>query len=250
MIGLDPKDRIWVALDVPTLEDARSLAEKLMDAGLRRVKVGLELIHGAGTPAVIKELAKLGCIVGLDGKLDDIPNTVKGAVRSIISHDGVAWINLHVSAGEESIRKAVEARGGADIFGVTVLTSIDPEECASIFGEGPSIKVVQFATMLVNCGAQGVICSPQELAFLSDPLFGGLYKLTPGVRPVWAPAQDQKRVMTPGEAIEAGADGLVIGRPITKPEGRTIGEAVESICEEIYLAERKHSIPDGQASPL
>lgn len=247
---MDPKDRIWVALDVPTLEDARSLAEKLMDAGLRQVKVGLELIHGAGTPAIIKELSEIGCIVGVDGKLADIPNTMKGAVRSIVSHGGVAWTNLHASIGEESIRKAVEARDGIDILGVTVLTSIDPEECTSIFGDEPHIKVPQFATMLVNCDAQGVICSPKELAYLQDPLFDGLYKLTPGVRPLWAAVGDQKRVMTPGEAIEVGADGLVIGRPITKPEGRTIGEAVESICEEIYLAERKLSIPDGQASPL
>lgn len=247
---LDPKDRIWVALDVPTLRDARSLAEQLMDVGLRRVKVGLELLHGAGTPAVIKELTGIGCIVGVDGKLYDIPNTMKGAVRSIISHGGVAWTNLHASAGKESIRKAVEARDASDIYGVTVLTSIDPEECVSIFGDEPHIKVPQFATMLIDCGAQGVICSPKELAFLQDPFFSGLYKLTPGVRPLWAATGDQKRVMTPREAVEAGADGLVIGQPITQPEGRTIAEAIESICEDIYLAERKNSIAAGQASPL
>jgi orotidine-5'-phosphate decarboxylase len=121
-------------------------------------------------------------------------------------------------------------------MGVTVLTSINNEECVSIFGNDSVTKVIQFAHRLVDAGADGIICSAQEVVFLDKyPQFGNFIKITPGVRPVWAAVGDQKRIMTPAEAIKAGADYLVIGRPITQPPAEIGGpvEAAKRIAEEI-----------------
>ena len=162
---------------------------------------------------------------------------MKGASVAI-SRMGVRMFNVHASAGKEAILQAVANKRNSLVLGVTVLTSIDGDECVSIFGEEPRDKVIEFATMLVDAEADGVICSPQELEALKvfDP--GVLLRVTPGVRPKWAAIGDQKRVMTPGEAIKAGADYLVIGRPITKPPPEIGGpvEAAKKIAEEIVQA--------------
>jgi hypothetical protein len=125
------------------------------------------------------------------------------------------------------------------VLGVTVLTSHGEESCISTFGEKPGPKVVQFAKMLAEVGADGIVCSPQELELLAKyPELKKLKRVVPGVRPEWAPTQDQKRPMTPGEAIKAGADFLVIGRPITQPPKEIGGpvEATQKIAEEIEKA--------------
>ena len=147
--------------------------------------------------------------------------------------------NIHASAGAEAIKAAVAVKKNSLVFGVTVLTSIDDSECVSIFGDKPNHKVVDFVSMLAENRADGTICSPKELSFLgASEVFSGLLKATPGVRPDWAVLGDQKRVMTPAEAIKAGADYLVIGRPITNPPAE-IGSPVEAakrIADEIASA--------------
>lgn len=153
---------------------------------------------------------KAGCFY--DGKFDDIPNTTGKASEPL---GGVLFFNVHASSGSESIKAAVAKCGTAKVLVVTVLTSISPEECMEIFGDTPENKVLQFARKAKADGAHGVICSPKELSVLSGPEFDGFEKVTPGIQPLWMKSNDQKRVMTPGEAIKAGATYLVIGRAIT-----------------------------------
>lgn len=173
-----------------------------------------------------------------DGKWADIPNTVKMAAAGLRPLRP-RILNFHASNSEEALEAAISERGDSLAFGVTVLTSIDQDECRSIFGMDRGIAVTTFARRLAKCGAQGVICSPQELeALAADEVSGGLLKLTPGVRPAGSSADDQKNIMTPGDAIRAGAWGLVMGRPIAKPpEGiGTPADAADRIAEEILEA--------------
>jgi len=258
MISKDmkPKDRIIVALDVDTLTKAISLVRDLAPH-VGFFKIGLEFINAmlasiiatAGRPDLepgalssfrkIRELfAWLNGNILWDGKFDDIPNTVGGASKEVVKMS-VKMFNVHASAGKEAIAQAVANRGNSKVLGVTVLTSIDEGECFSIFGDFPDRKVFQFAKILSNVGADGIICSPKELTVLSErPQFKNLLKVTPGVRPEWAVKGDQKRVMTPAEAIKAGADYLVIGRPITQPPVEIGGlvEAAKRIANEIASA--------------
>jgi orotidine-5'-phosphate decarboxylase len=205
----------------------------------------LENTEAVGLLMQVRALAKaLGAEhVFWDGKLCDIPNTVKGASVAT-SRMGVRMFNVHASAGIEAVKAAVASKGNSLVLGVTVLTSIgkladDTDECVSIFGDKAGNKVLHFARMLSEAGADGIICSPKELVDLSgSTAFDTLLKATPGVRPEWAAVGDQKRVMTPGEAIKAGADYLVIGRPITKPPAEIGGpvEAAKKIAVEIQEA--------------
>lgn len=246
---MEPKDRIIVALDVDDPIRAMSLVEDLASR-VGCFKIGLEFINSmlasliapkaqelaVGNLQTIRELFKLlkGNILW-DGKFDDIPNTVGGASKGVV-RIGVKMFNVHASAGKEAVAQAVANKGNSLVLGVTVLTSIAEDECVSIFGDKPDNKVLHFARMLNEAGADGIICSPKELATLSGAsAFDGLLKVTPGVRPAWAAKGDQKRVMTPADAIKAGADYLVIGRPIRQPP-EEIGspvEAAKKIAEEI-----------------
>jgi orotidine-5'-phosphate decarboxylase len=235
-----PKDRIIVALDVPTFGEATAAIEALAPH-VGMAKVGLELITAIGGPHAVAAVHGAKCAVMYDGKFNDIPNTMAGAAKALTTQD-VRMFTVHASAGRAAVRAAVEAAGKSLVIGVTVLTSLDDESCIEIFGEKPSKKVRRFAETLVAAGAQAIVCSPQEVANLADlPLL----RITPGVRPAWAPANDQKRVMTPGEAILAGADMLVIGRPILKPPA-AIGTPVAAarlIADEIAQAlERKAAL--------
>jgi len=249
-IGSEAKDRIILPLDVSSVDEAKKLVD-LLAPHVGAFKVGLEFIYSTiadlllleNTEAVgllmqVRALAKaLGAEhVFWDGKLCDIPNTVKGASVAI-SRLGVKMFNVHASAGLQSVKAAVENKGSSLVLGVTVLTSIDNEQCVSIFGNNAPGKVLQFAAGLEATGADGIICSPQELKALTEA-GSKLLKVTPGVRPEWAAVGDQKRVMTPGEAIKAGADYLVIGRPITKPPAEIGGpvEAAKKIAVEIQEA--------------
>lgn len=249
---MEAKDRIIVALDVDDVGKAIALVEQL-EGHVGAFKIGLEFITSMIASLVVPEEwsfaeASLGNIRYLfrllgeksfwDGKFDDIPNTVGGASLAV-SRMGVKMFNLHASAGREAIRRAVANKGDSLVLGVTVLTSIGAVECSSIFGDAPNVKVTQFAEMLSEEGADGIICSPQEVSYINQELrFSELLKVTPGVRPLWAVVGDQKRVMTPGEAVNAGSDYLVIGRPITSPpaEVGTPIEAAKLITEEIQLA--------------
>lgn len=235
------RKRIIFALDVESARAAEPFLNYVTPySGL--TKVGLELITAGEAPEVIAAIKGRGSNVLYDGKFDDIPNTVGRATKRAASY-GVAMINVHASAGKESIKAAVTNKDNSLIIGVTVLTSIDEAECISIFGDKPGRKVVQFAEMLLEVGADGIICSPKELELLGrDSRFDRLIKITPGVRPEWADADDQKRVMRPGEAIKAGAMYIVIGRPISNPpkkigtEVGTPAQAVRAIAIEIATA--------------
>ncbi len=231
---MEVKDRIIVALDVDNLDKAQSLVESLAPH-VGCFKVGLELLTAVGAPKVVEFVYSLGGEVFYDGKFNDIPNTVGGAAKAVAEMN-VKMFNVHASAGKKAVEAAIANKGKSLVLGVTVLTSIDEEECISIFGNIPGIKVLQFARMLAKVGADGVICSPQELELLGKHgELDSLLKITPGVRPLWAVANDQKRTMTPAEAIKAGATALVIGRPITKPPAEigTPVDAARRIAEEI-----------------
>lgn len=247
---MEAKDRIIVALDVSDVDKALDLVGEL-GSHVGAFKVGLEFVWSSiaqlltleeeGAISLLRDLRLFARALGgpktfIDAKLADIPNTVKGASVAI-SRLGVKMFNVHASAGVEAVKAAVANKGNSLVFGVTVLTSIGSEECVSIFGDEPNKKVQQFAEMLVDEGADGIICSPKELSILAGI---NLLEATPGVRPTWAAAGDQKRVMTPAEAIQAGADYLVIGRPITQPPPEIGGpvEAAKKIAEEIASVQR------------
>jgi orotidine-5'-phosphate decarboxylase len=214
-------DRIIIALDVPTKEEGLALVGRLKDA--RTFKVGLELFTAEG-PALFRKLKALRKDVFLDLKLHDIPNTVSGAVRSAFRH-GVQMMTLHTSGGREMMAQAAEAARQAAaesgrpkplLLGVTVLTSLTGADLEAV-GQPADVasQVLRLAGLAQAAGLDGVVCSPQEIEVLRREFGPGLVIVTPGIRPVWAAAQDQKRIMTPAEAVAKGADYLVIGRPIT-----------------------------------
>ncbi|MGD1009143.1 MAG: orotidine-5'-phosphate decarboxylase [Candidatus Aminicenantales bacterium] len=217
----DNRDRIIIALDVQTKEEGIALVSKLKDA--RIFKIGLELFTAEG-PALFKKLKALRKDVFLDLKLHDIPNTVAGAVRSAFRH-GVQMMTIHTSGGREMMAKAAETarqvsgelgRPKPILLGVTVLTSLKGADLEEI-GMGPDVarQVVRLAGLARAAGMDGVVCSPQEIEVLRKEFGRDLVIVTPGIRPLWAAAQDQKRIMTPAEAVSKGADYLVIGRPVT-----------------------------------
>ena len=234
---MEARDRIIVALDVSSLEKAESLVRELAPL-VGCFKVGLQLLTSVGAPRVVEFLHDLDGKVFLDGKFDDIPNTV-GEAAADASGLGVAMFNVHASAGVEAMMAAVQNKGASQVLAVTVLTSLEENNAHLIFGAPSKAKVLQLARDAKIAGVDGIICSPQELELLGKQKeLAGLLKVTPGVRPVWAAAGDQKRGMTPGDAIMAGATALVIGRPITKPpqEVGTPADAAKHIADEITEA--------------
>ena len=251
---MEAKNRIIVALDVPTLDEALELVKQLhTEVGM--FKVGLELLHSEGTPKVAKAIPKAAADrwgvtvdkqnlpatgkVFIDAKLHDIPNTVAGAARAISKLD-VDMFNVQASGGIEMMRAAVQWKGKSKVLAVTVLTSLAEDIAHQIYGAPVKTKVLQLAKDAKLAGVDGIICSPQELQILNEQReLRDLLKVTPGVRPKWAAKGDQKRVTTPADAIKSGADYLVIGRPITKPpeEIGTPVDAAIKIAEEIEQVE-------------
>lgn len=244
---MEASERIIVALDVSDIGEAVRLVEQLAPLGVN-FKFGLELItHITVTLLQSKEVGVVGDMVHelrrapaerlftiarnrimWDTKLSDIPNTMAGAVKALgaLSPN---FFTIHASSGKASIEAAVEHKGSSKVLGVTVLTSIDGYECQSIFNTAPNLKVLEFARDLAVSGADGIVCSPQELTILAPHGHpNALLKVIPGIRPDWAVTGDQSRIMTPAKAIQAGADYLVIGRPITKPPEH-IGTPVDAV---------------------
>lgn len=214
-------DRMIIALDVQTQEEAIALVSRLKHA--RTFKVGLELFAAEG-PALFRKLKALRKAIFLDLKLHDIPNTVAGAVRSASKH-GVQMMTVHASGGREMMVRAAEAAAAAAksgagpkplLLGVTVLTSLKDADLEEV-GQGSDVasQVLRLAGLAKAAGLDGVVCSPREIELLRREYGRELVIVTPGIRPVWAAAQDQKRIMTPAEAVAKGADYLVIGRPVT-----------------------------------
>jgi orotidine-5'-phosphate decarboxylase len=217
----EPKDRIFVALDTQDLTRAANLARAL--AGLvGGVKLGKEFFTAQG-PDGVRAVAG-GERLFLDLKFHDIPNTVAGAVRAAI-HLRPAIVNVHASGGPAMMQAAAEAaREAAEdsevprplVLAVTVLTSLDDDDLTTVGQEGPvGDQVLRLARLAQACGLDGVVCGPREVAALRRACGPAFVLLVPGIRPDWAAKGDQKRVMTPAEALAAGADYLVIGRPIT-----------------------------------
>ncbi len=210
-------NRTIVALDLASAEEAVRLAKKV-EPHVGAFKVGLGLLHGAG-PGIAAALVDLGKPVFADAKLHDIPTQVAGAARSL-GRLGVRWVTAHVAGGEPMLRAAGEALGEssggyAGILGVTVLTSLDQDDLGAVgIGSSPGKLVSKMSRLAAEAGCEGVVCSPQELTVVGS-VAPGLLRVTPGVRPHGHEAGDQRRVMTPAEAVGRGADWLVIGRPIT-----------------------------------
>jgi orotidine-5'-phosphate decarboxylase len=221
-------DKIIVALDVPTSKAALKLLSDLSST-VHYFKVGLQLYTATG-PAVIRGASFLGKVF-LDLKLHDIPNTVANAVAAA-STLGVQMLTIHLSGGAEMIRAATTQKGKMSILGVTVLTSANEQTLREI-GVSDKIdsQVLRLAKLGVENGIDGVVASPHEIKTLRREFGDKIKIVVPGIRPSWAVAGDQKRVMTPREALEAGADYLIIGRPITaNPDPR---EAVAKILDEL-----------------
>ncbi len=229
------KDRLIVALDVDSLDKAMPLVKRLVPH-VGCFKVGLELLTAEGAPQVVSRIHDAGGSIFYDGKFDDIPATIAGASRAV-ARLGVKIFNLHASCGLESIRAAAKEKGSSILLAVTVLTSLDDAAARRSFGADALTKVLSFARDASEGGADGIVCSPKELeALAKDPLTAKLLKVTPGVRPAWAAANDQKRTLTPGEAIRKGASYLVVGRPILQPPSGTAEDAAKRVVEEIEEA--------------
>jgi len=218
---MDAKERIIIALDVGTKREALALAEALGEALI--FKIGLELFTAEG-PALLDKAVRMGKKPFLDLKFHDIPNTVAGAVRSATRH-GVHMLTLHASGGKEMMAAAARAareesartgKGRPILLGVTVLTSLKDDELQRIgFAHAVADQVLRLAVLAKDAGLDGVVCSPHEIEIIKKECGRDFLVVTPGIRPAWAAAQDQKRIMTPAEALGKGADYLVIGRPVT-----------------------------------
>jgi orotidine-5'-phosphate decarboxylase len=216
-------DRLCVALDTDSLENALRLARRLSECA-GHVKIGLELFSAAG-PEAVSRLRELVPGIFLDLKLYDIPNTVSHAVR-MAAKLGVSLLTVHASGGAAMIGAAREAAETAAsshsvqhprILAVTVLTSIDDDALSRTFGVRMSVQetALHLAKTAKDAGADGVVCSAREVARIKKVCGSEFLTVTPGIRPASAAAGDQKRVTTPAEAIKAGSDLLVVGRPIT-----------------------------------
>lgn len=211
---------IFCALDTSNLAMAQKLAEQLQ-GHVHGFKLGLEffLAHGAEG---CRKIAGLGAPIFLDLKLHDIPNTAAGAVSALLSLKP-GFLTLHTSGGAAMMRAASAAAAkGAHrprLLGVTVLTSLDAKDLAALGqDENTAQQVARLAKLAKSSGLEGVVCSPEEAGTLRKILGPDFILMVPGIRPSWASSDDQKRVMTPKEAMAAGASYLVIGRPITGAE--------------------------------
>ncbi|OMH30917.1 orotidine-5'-phosphate decarboxylase [Motiliproteus sp. MSK22-1] len=217
MVGCDSK--VIVALDFSVGEQALAMAARL-DPSLCRVKVGKELFTRSG-PAIVEALQSLGFEVFLDLKFHDIPNTTAKAVLAA-AELGVWMVNVHASGGRrmmEAARNELDKLNGKKplLIAVTVLTSMEATDLKQVGIECQPLDQVQRLAMLTQkCGLDGVVCSAQEAVALRECVNDGFKLVTPGIRPAEADQGDQRRIMTPLDAVQAGSDYLVIGRPITQ----------------------------------
>ncbi|MCX7973824.1 MAG: orotidine-5'-phosphate decarboxylase [Candidatus Aminicenantes bacterium] len=213
-------EKIIVALDVAEREKALSLVDELPE--VRWFKIGLELFTSCG-PSLIEEIKDKGHQIFLDLKLHDIPNTVAGAIRAAVRH-GVSMLTLHIFGGREMMLKAREVaqeesqRKGLTspkLIGVTILTSLNDEDLELLgLKEKIAPQILRLSHLARECGLDGCVCSPQEISLLRQEHGPEWLLITPGVRPAWAASNDQKRILSPAEALNLGASFLVIGRPI------------------------------------
>lgn len=213
--------RVLIALDYDQVSDALQLAERL-DPRQCRLKVGKELFTRGG-PQLVQGLQQRGFELFLDLKFHDIPNTVAQAVTAA-AELGVWMVNVHASGGS---RMMIEARNALEAFGsqrpkliaVTVLTSMRDSDLREIgIQDGAAAQVERLARLTAQCGLDGVVCSAREAAQIKQDLGASFLTVTPGIRPAGVASNDQQRTMTPAAAVRAGADYLVVGRPVTRAD--------------------------------
>lgn len=237
---MEARDRIVLALDVDSREKALSLVKEL--AGHVGVfKVGMQLFNSTG-PSIVREINALGGRVFVDLKFHDIPNTVAAAGR-VMTRLGCYMFNVHAAGGREMMQALVQdVRTEAQKLGteepltlaVTVLTSINQDQLENdMFVKDMEVKdlVVKWALMAKESGISGVVCSPQEITAIRQACGPDFKIVTPGIRPAWSEANDQKRITTPRQALDMGADYMVIGRPIVKADSPSA--AAQKIINEL-----------------
>lgn len=237
---MQAKDRIILALDVDSQDKAIKLVEDLKDY-IGVFKVGMQLFNAVG-PGIVKMINDRGAKVFVDLKFHDIPNTV-AAAGTVMTGLNCYMFNIHAAGGREMMSELAAAvrKEAANrqvniplILAVTVLTSISQQELeADMFVSGLEIKelVVKWALMAKESGMSGVVCSPQEITAIRKACGNDFVIVTPGIRPEWAKTNDQKRITTPRQALDLGADYMVIGRPITSAQ--VPEEAAKKIIEEL-----------------
>ena len=236
--------QIMVAFDVDELEQAGSIAQDLKGLGVT-FKIGNQLGTYEGWKAAVNFAQRFDAHIFCDTKFKDIPETVKKSARAITRHQP-DFFNVMADTQIDTLIAAVKGMKSAvldyklektpTLLGVTVLTSMSDDDVISIYGGDSRQKVLQFAITAASAGLDGIVCSAEEARMLrASELTKDLLIVTPGIRPLWAVSGDQSRIVTPRMAVEAGADYLVIGRPITNPPAE-IGSsqnAVQKIMEEI-----------------
>ena len=226
----DARDRLIVALDVASLAAARQLVT-VLGVSVSFYKVGMQLVFAGGLP-LVEELRDAGKRVFLDMKLLDIDNTVAGGVTSI-GQLGVTLTTIH--AYPKAMRAAVQATpaGGPGLLAVTVLTSMDDDDLSAAgYHASAAALVASRAADARAAGMDGVVCSPLEIGAVRAAIGPDMLIVTPGIRPAGSSAGDQRRITTPGEAIGAGADYLVVGRPVTAaPDPRRAADAIVAEIE-------------------
>ncbi|WP_430471511.1 orotidine-5'-phosphate decarboxylase [Thalassospira lucentensis] len=223
--SISPKDRIFCAIDTTDLDHAIDLASKLSGV-IGGAKLGKEFFAAHG-PQGVQAVAKVGMPIFLDVKYHDIPNTVAGAIRAVTPM-GLKIVNVHAAGGIEMMKRAGEAaretaaKAGVDapwVIAVTILTSMDQHDLDDVGLKGPiDERVVKLAELTQKAGLDGVVCSAREITSVRAACGPDFKLITPGIRPAWAASNDQKRVVTPADAVAMGSDVLVIGRPITKAD--------------------------------
>ncbi|MBI5178276.1 MAG: orotidine-5'-phosphate decarboxylase [Nitrospinae bacterium] len=230
-----PEERLIVALDVPTAKDAQKWIKKLSPV-VKRFKVGMELFTAEG-PQTVTAINTAGARVFLDLKFFDIPNTMAGALRSAATLKPFL-VNVHALAGPAALARCAQEmkklKTPPKLLAVTVLTSFSEQELKRIGLGGVDATVTKLCGMALKAGLDGVVASPREAALLRKKFGNDFLIVTPGVRPAWADANDQKRITTPYDAIRNGADYIVVGRPVLDaPDPR---ETARRIIDEIKEA--------------
>ncbi len=230
---ISPDERLIVALDVSSSSEAQKIVSRIGDA-VQIYKVGMQLYTAEG-PQIVRDLVASGRKVFLDLKYHDIPNTIAGAVRDAVQL-GVSMLTVHAAGGTKMLHAAAEAARSADtdlhVLAVTVLTSMDEQDLNATGVSGQVVdQVVRLASMALNAGCAGVVSSAKEVKTIRARLGSDFLVVTPGIRPAGSAHGDQARVVTPAEAIAAGATHIVVGRPITEAANPRV--QVEEILHEV-----------------
>jgi orotidine-5'-phosphate decarboxylase len=245
------KRMIIVALDVNSIEKAMELVNQLKEHAMC-FKIGLQfmcyLMRTGKGPEFFEFMQKSGASLWTDMKLNDIPNTMVGAMTEITQIEPrPSFLTVHASASVDGMMDVVKSAAGVTVVGVTVLTSFEENDAHCVFNAPSKAKVLQFVRDCKNAGVTTIVCSPQETLFLRGKKeLNDIVIINPGIRPEWAASGDQKRVKAPKPAILGGADYLVVGRPITQPP-EAIGTPVDAfmkIAEEIVEAMKELGITE------